>query len=595
MMQFAEHPLRTFILNLPDLPGVYKYKDKNDVIIYVGKAKNLKKRVSSYFTKEDHPVKTKLLVKQIHKIEYTIVNTEKDALLLENSLIKQLQPKFNINLKDDKSYPYIKIFNERFPRVVFTRNKIDDGSEYFGPYTSVFNVRYIYNLLKEMYPIRTCTYNLSKENIKKKKFKVCLEYHLGNCLGPCEALQTEEDYNRNIEQIRNILKGKTRVVKDILRDEIEIYAQQLAFEKAADLKKKLDALNEYIENSIVSNLETEDAHIFGYVENETKAFINYLYIYDGNIVQTKSFFIQKNIEEEKEDILTMAIVEQIGLLKNKALVLLPFDISFSDESYQFFVPKIGEKKKLVDLAQKNAFVQMQKAIAHTKTPKSERILELMKSELKLKSLPVHIECFDNSNFHGDYPVSACVVFKNAQPSKNDYRHFHVKTVVGPNDFDTMKEAVFRRYHRLMEEDADLPQLVVIDGGKGQLSAALESLKKLNLENEIQLISIAKRLEEIYYPNDSIPLHLNVKSETLKVLQHIRDEAHRFGITFHRHIRDKGTLQTELTKIEGVGELSAQKLLAEIGSVEQIKSASLNQLEKVVGKRIAKKVFDYYLK
>ncbi len=595
MMQFAEHPLRTFILNLPDLPGVYKYKDKNDVIIYVGKAKNLKKRVSSYFTKEDHPVKTKLLVKQIQKIEYTIVNTEKDALLLENSLIKQLQPKFNINLKDDKSYPYIKIFNERFPRVVFTRNKIDDGSEYFGPYTSVFNVRYIYNLLKEMYPIRTCTYNLSKENIRKKKFKVCLEYHLGNCLGPCEALQTEEDYNRNIEQIRNILKGKTRVVKDILRDEIEIYAQQLAFEKAADLKKKLDALNEYIENSVVSNLETEDAHIFGYVENETKAFINYLYIYDGNIVQTKSFFIQKNIEEEKEDILTMAIVEQIGLLKNKALVLLPFDISFSDESYQFFVPKIGEKKKLVDLAQKNAFVQMQKAVAHTKTPKSERILELMKSELKLKSLPVHIECFDNSNFHGDYPVSACVVFKNAQPSKNDYRHFHVKTVVGPNDFDTMKEAVFRRYHRLLEEDADLPQLVVIDGGKGQLSAALESLKKLNLENEIQLISIAKRLEEIYYPNDSIPLHLNVKSETLKVLQHIRDEAHRFGITFHRHIRDKGTLQTELTKIEGVGELSAQKLLAEIGSVEQIKSASLNQLEKVVGKRIAKKVFDYYLK
>lgn len=594
MMQFAEHPLRTFILNLPDLPGVYKYKDKNDVIIYVGKAKNLKKRVSSYFTKDDHPAKTKLLVKQIQRIEYTIVNTEKDALLLENSLIKQLQPKFNINLKDDKTYPYIKIFNERFPRVIFTRNKIDDGSEYFGPYTSVFNVRYIYNLLKEMYPIRTCSYNLSKENIRKKKFKVCLEYHLGNCLGPCEALQTEEDYNRNIEQIRNILKGKTRVVKDILREEIEIYAQQLAFEKAADLKKKLDALNEYIENSIVSNLETEDAHIFGYVENETKAFINYLYIYDGNIVQTKSFFIQKNIEEDKEDILTMAIVEQIGLLKNKALVLLPFDISFSDESYQFFVPKIGEKKKLVELAQKNAFVQMQKTIAHTKTPKSERILELMKSELKLKSLPVHIECFDNSNFHGDYPVSACVVFKNAQPSKKDYRHFHVKTVVGPNDFDTMKEAVFRRYHRLLEEEADLPQLVVIDGGKGQLSVAMESLKKLNLENEIQLISIAKRLEEIYYPNDSIPLHLNVKSETLKVLQHIRDEAHRFGITFHRHIRDKGTLQTELTKIEGVGELSAQKLLAEIGSVEQIKSASLNQLEKVVGKRIAKKVYDYYL-
>jgi len=592
-MDFSEHPLRSFILNLPDLPGVYKYLDGQRKIIYVGKAKNLKKRVSSYFTKDNHAAKTKLLVKQIQKIEYTVVNSEKDALLLENSLIKQLQPKFNINLKDDKSYPYIKIFNERFPRVIFTRNKIEDGSEYFGPYTSVFNVRYIYGLLKEMYPIRTCAYNLSKENIRKKKFKVCLEYHLGNCLGACEGLQSEENYNKNIEQIRNILRGKTRIVKDLIREEIELYASELEFEKAAELKKKLDALNEYIENSIVSNLDIEDAHVFGYVENDTKAFVNYLYVYDGNIVRTKSFFIQKNIEEDKDDILTMAIVEQIGQLTEKSLVLIPFDISFRDDSFQFMVPKIGEKKKLVELAQKNAYVQMQKSIVNTKTPKHERILELMKSELKLKVLPVHIECFDNSNFHGDYPVSACVVFKNAQPSKKDYRHFHVKTVVGPNDFDTMKEAVFRRYKRLTEEGEMLPQLVVIDGGKGQLSAAQEALKKLNLEDEIQLISIAKRLEEIYYPNDSVPLHLNVKSETLKVIQHIRDEAHRFGITFHRHLRDKGTLQTELTEIKGIGEKTAQKLLIEIGSVEKVKGATLNQLEKVVGRSNAKKVFDYY--
>lgn len=594
-MQFSEHPLRDFILNLPNAPGVYKYFDKHNKIIYVGKAKNLKKRVSSYFTKDDHLAKTKLLVKQIEKIDFTVVNSEKDALLLENTLIKQLQPKFNINLKDDKSYPYIKIFYERFPRIEFTRNKIDDGGEYFGPYTSVNNVRTILELIKKLYPIRICSLNLSKGNIAKKKFKVCLEYHLGNCLGPCEGLQTEADYNHNVEQIRNILKGKTKLVKEVIKSEIDKQVELLAFEQASKFKTQLDALNEYISHSTVSNLDTEDAHVFGYIENETKSFINYLYIYDNNIIKTKSFFISKNIEESKEDVLTMALVDQIGHFKGNNLVLLPFEIPFKDDDFQFVVPKIGEKKRLVELAQKNAYIQMQKFITSAKMPRHQRILELMKTELKLNKLPFHIECFDNSNFQGTNPVSACVVFKNAKPSKADYRHFHVKTVEGSNDFDTMKEAVYRRYKRLLDENEALPQLVVIDGGKGQLSAAMESIKLLNLDKEIQLISIAKRLEEIYYPNDELPLHLSKKSETLKVIQHIRDEAHRFGITFHRHIRDKKTLHTELTEINGIGEKTAQKLLTEIGSVEQIKQSSLNQLAKVVGQNYAKLVYDYFHK
>ena len=587
--------LKNTINEIPNLPGIYKYFDSNHHILYVGKAKNLKKRVNSYFQKDDHNAKTKLLVKKIHSIEFTIVNNEKDALLLENSLIKELQPKYNINLKDDKSYPYIKIFNENFPRISFTRNKINDNSEYFGPYTSVNNVRYIFELFRKMYPIRTCSLNLTKESIQKNKFKVCLEYHIGNCLAPCVALQSKENYDANIEQIRNILGGKTKTVRDIIKKEIENCVSELKFEDAAKLKIQFDAINEYIENSIVTNLDIKECHIFGYAENENKSYINYLYIYDGSIVKTKNIFIQKNIEEEKEDILCIALVEILGNVDKKTTALIPFDIEFSIDELNLIVPKIGERKKILDLANKNAFIQMHKSSLHEKRPKYERILELMKKELKLNVLPFHIECFDNSNFQGTNPVSACVVFKNAKPSKKDYRHFHVKTVVGPNDFDTMKEAVYRRYKRQLEENEPLPQLVVIDGGKGQLSAAMSSIKELGLQDKIQLISIAKRLEEIYYPNDEIPLHLSRKSETLKIIQQLRDEAHRFGITFHRKTRDKKTLQTELTQIDGIGEKTATKLLQHFGSIEKITHAQEHEIEKVVGQKNARNITSYFKK
>lgn len=587
--------LKNTINEIPNLPGIYKYFDSNHHILYVGKAKNLKKRVNSYFQKDDHNAKTKLLVKKIHSIEFTIVNNEKDALLLENSLIKELQPKYNINLKDDKSYPYIKIFNENFPRISFTRNKINDNSEYFGPYTSVNNVRYIFELFRKMYPIRTCSLNLTKESIQKNKFKVCLEYHIGNCLAPCVALQSKENYDANIEQIRNILGGKTKTVRDIIKKEIENCVSELKFEDAAKLKIQFDAINEYIENSIVTNLDIKECHIFGYAENENKSYINYLYIYDGSIVKTKNIFIQKNIEEEKEDVLCIALVEILGNIDKKTTALIPFDIEFSIDELNLIVPKIGERKKILDLANKNAFIQMHKSSLHEKRPKYERILELMKKELKLNVLPFHIECFDNSNFQGTNPVSACVVFKNAKPSKKDYRHFHVKTVVGPNDFDTMKEAVYRRYKRQLEENELLPQLVVIDGGKGQLSAAMSSIKELGLQDRIQLISIAKRLEEIYYPNDEIPLHLSRKSETLKIIQQLRDEAHRFGITFHRKTRDKKTLQTELTQIDGIGEKTATKLLQHFGSIEKITHAQEHEIEKVVGQKNARNITSYFKK
>jgi excinuclease ABC subunit C len=587
--------LKYIIKKLPELAGVYKYYDVQHKILYVGKAKNLKKRVSSYFNKDDHNAKTKLLVKKIHSIEYTIVPNEKDALLLENALIKELQPKYNINLRDDKSYPYIKIFNERFPRISFTRNKIEDNAHYFGPYTSVHNVRYIFELFKRMYPIRTCSLNLNKENVDKKKFKVCLEYHIGNCLAPCVNLQSEIDYNANINQIENILKGKTRLVREAIKTEIQAYIEKLNFEQAAKLKIQLDALNEYIENSIVSNLDIESCHVFGYAENEHKSYINYLYIYDGNIVKTKSLTVQKNIEETKEDILTIAIIDMLGKNTEKSNIFIPFEIEIEDDLLICSVPKIGEKKKLIDLSNRNAMVQLQKSILHEKTPQHIRILDLMQKELKLHSKPFHIECFDNSNFQGSFPVSACVVFKNAKPSKKDYRHFHVKTVIGANDFDTMKEAVYRRYKRLLDEGQALPQLVVIDGGRGQLSAAMESIVELNLQNKIQIISIAKRLEEIYYPNDEIPLHLSKKSETLKTIQHIRDEAHRFGINFHRKTRDKNTLQTELTNIDGIGEKTAQKLLQHFLSIEKIKNSDSKELKDIVGESIATKIEAYFKK
>ncbi len=585
--------LSDIIKNLPQQPGVYRYYDKENRLLYIGKAKNLKNRVSSYFVNKDHSYRIQLMVRRIHHIEYSVVPTEKDALLLENALIKELQPRYNILLKDDKSYPYIKILNEPFPRIIFTRKYEDDGSEYYGPYTSVHQVRTMLELIKKLYPIRSCALPLSEKNIRAGKFKVCLEYHIGNCLGPCIGKQDKAQYDRNIEQIRKIVKGRLQELRSILKDQMMAYADDMEFEKAEIIKIKLQSLRDYISTSTVVNPGLGNFHVFGFAEDENKAYINYLYVFEGTIIKTKSITLQKNLEESKEELMSFALVEHLGHLQEKENVLLPFSVELASDKIDISVPKIGDKKNIVELAQRNALFLKQKGKEKTKPNPAQRILETMKEELKLRDLPVHIECFDNSNFQGTNAVSACVVFKNAQPSKKDYRHFNVKTVTGANDFDTMKEVVYRRYHRMILEQETLPNLIVIDGGKGQLNAAMESILQLKLENKVQVISIAKRLEEIYYPGDPFPLHLSKKSPTLKVIQHIRNEAHRFGITFHRQKRDKNTLQTELSEIKGIGEKIAEKLLQTFGSVKTIKDTPLPELENTIGKSKAQLVFQYF--
>lgn len=585
--------LSDIIKNLPQQPGVYRYYDKENRLLYIGKAKNLKNRVSSYFINKDHSYRIQLMVRRIHHIEYSVVPTEKDALLLENALIKELQPRYNILLKDDKSYPYIKILNEPFPRIIFTRKYEDDGSEYYGPYTSVHQVRTMLELIKKLYPIRSCALPLSEKNIRAGKFKVCLEYHIGNCLGPCIGKQDKAQYDRNIEQIRKIVKGRLQELRSILKDQMMAYADDMEFEKAEIIKIKLQSLRDYISTSTVVNPGLGNFHVFGFAEDENKAYINYLYVFEGTIIKTKSITLQKNLEESKEELMSFALVEQLGQLQEKENVLLPFPVELASDKIDISVPKIGDKKNIVELAQRNALFLKQKGKEKTKPNPAQRILETMKEELKLRDLPVHIECFDNSNFQGTNAVSACVVFKNAQPSKKDYRHFNVKTVTGANDFDTMKEVVYRRYHRMILEQETLPNLIVIDGGKGQLNAAMESIQQLKLENKVQVISIAKRLEEIYYPGDPFPLHLSKKSPTLKVIQHIRNEAHRFGITFHRQKRDKNTLQTELSEIKGIGDKIAEKLLQTFGSVKTIKDTPLPELENTIGKSKAQLVFQYF--
>lgn len=586
-------PLQQIIKNLPQQPGVYRYYDKENRLLYIGKAKNLKNRVSSYFINKDHSYRIQLMVRRIHHIEYSVVPTEKDALLLENALIKELQPRYNILLKDDKSYPYIKILNEPFPRIIFTRKYEDDGSEYYGPYTSVHQVRTMLELIKKLYPIRSCALPLSEKNIRACKFKVCLEYHIGNCLGPCIGKQDKAQYDRNIEQIRKIVKGRLQELRSILKDQMMAYADDMEFEKAEIIKIKLQSLRDYISTSTVVNPGLGNFHVFGFAEDENKAYINYLYVFEGTIIKTKSITLQKNLEESKEELMSFALVEQLGQLQEKENVLLPFRVELASDKIDISVPKIGDKKNIVELAQRNALFLKQKGKEKAKPNPAQRILETMKEELKLRDLPVHIECFDNSNFQGTNAVSACVVFKNAQPSKKDYRHFNVKTVTGANDFDTMKEVVYRRYHRMILEQETLPNLIVIDGGKGQLNAAMESILQLKLENKVQVISIAKRLEEIYYPGDPFPLHLSKKSPTLKVIQHIRNEAHRFGITFHRQKRDKNTLQTELSEIKGIGDKIAEKLLQTFGSVKTIKVTPLPELENAIGKSKAQLVFQYF--
>ena len=592
--------LQDIIKNLPKNPGVYRYYDTDGKLLYIGKAKNLKNRVSSYFINKDHSYRIGLMVRKIHNIEYSILSSEKDALLLENALIKELQPKYNILLKDDKSFPYIKIVNEKFPRIFFTRKYENDGAEYYGPYTSVHHVRSILELIKKLYPIRSCSLPLNEKNIAANKFKVCLEYHIGNCLGPCVGFQTKENYDYNIEQIRKIVRGRLQELRSVLKQQMQDYAENLEFEKAEITKIKLQSLKEYVSDSTVVNPGLGNFHVFGFTEDDKKAYINYLYVFEGTIIKTKAITLQKNLEESKEELMQFAIIDIIGNTREKAEVLLPFNVQIENELIQISVPKIGDKKHIVELAQRNALFQKQKgkdqpADRHgkIKVDHTTRILELMKEELKLNDLPKHIECFDNSNFQGTNAVSACVVFKNAKPSTKDYRHFNVKTVVGADDFGTMKEIVYRRYHRMILEQQPLPNLIVIDGGKGQLSAAMESIYNLKLENQVQVISIAKRLEEIYFPNDPFPLHISKKSETLKVIQHIRNEAHRFGITFHRNKRDKNTLKTELHDIKGIGEKIAEKLLQQLGSVKKIEKTELTELEKIIGKSKAAIIFNYF--
>ena len=587
------------LADIPHKPGVYQYWDQEDTLIYIGKAKDLRNRVGSYFNQDNQMNgKTKVLVSKIRKITFTIVDTEIDAWLLENSLIKKHQPRYNIMLKDDKTYPWIIIKKEPFPRLYWTRKMVKDGSTYFGPYASVGMMHTILELIKETYPLRTCNLPLSEENINAGKFKVCLEYQIGNCKGPCQAYQSNTDYDQNIEEIKDILNGKIgNVIKDV-KQIIKNAVAELNFEYAHQYQKKLLVLEKYQSKSTVVNSSITNVDVVSIASDERYAFVNYLKIMNGSIIQTQTIEIKKRLDESDEELLTLAITEfRTKFSSTSREIIVPFEIKLSDKNLKFTVPKLGEKKNLLELSHKNVlFFRREKLNQYEKLNpdlRSERILTQMQKDLMLTQLPVHIECFDNSNFQGAYPVSAIVVFKDAKPSKKDYRHFNVKTVEGPNDFATMEEAVYRRYKRMLEEEGTLPQLIIIDGGKGQLSSAVSSLKKLGIDKKVTVIGIAKRLEELYYPGDSYPLHLDKKSETLKIIQQLRDEAHRFGITFHRKKRDQGTLKTELEDIAGIGKATADKLLRQFRSVKRIREASETELEQVLNKTQVKTLLAHF--
>ncbi len=593
--------LKSIIKSLPETPGIYKYFDVEGVLMYIGKAKNLKKRVNSYFTKTHHENrKTAVLVSKICDVQFTLVDTEIDALLLENSLIKKFQPKFNINLKDDKTYPFICIKKERFPRIFFTRQHIDDGSEYFGPYANGMMMHTILDVIKVLFPVRTCNLNLSEANIKAQKFKVCLEYQIGNCKAPCVGFQSEEDYEIAVKQIKQILRGNIGVVTKHLKTLMTEAANEMQFEKAASYKYKLSTLENYQSRSTIVNSSIHEVDVFSLVSDERFAFVNYLKVANGMIIQTQTFELRKKLDESDEELLELSIAEVREQYKSTSKeIVVPFEMGLKDDELIFTVPKLGDKKKLLDLSMKNAlYYKKDKLDQYEKLNpelKTDRILSQMMSDLRLTEPPVHIECFDNSNIMGTYPVSACVVFKNAKPSKKDYRHFNVKTVIGANDFATMKEVVYRRYKRMLDENESLPNLIVIDGGKGQLSSAVESLKELGIYGKVPVLGIAKRLEELFYPEDELPLYIDKKSETLKIIQQIRDEAHRFGITHHRSKRDKGTLKSELEEIKGIGEETIKLLLSELKSVKKIKEASIEMLTQIVGHSKAKLISDHYKK
>jgi excinuclease ABC subunit C len=589
--------LQLQIQSLPDGPGVYQYYDKEDKILYVGKAKNLKKRVASYFNKIHDTAKTNVLVKKIVTIKHIVVPTETDALLLENNLIKTLQPRYNVMLRDDKTYPWICIKKEAFPRIFPTRRMVKDGSEYFGPYTCFKTVNTILDLIKELYPLRTCNYDLSQKNIESNKFKVCLEYHIGNCKGPCEGHETSENYQKQVEAIREILKGNFKESQREFKRLMNDFASKMQFEEAQKIKEKIDVLENYQSRSTIINPKITNIDVFSIVSDESAAYVNFLQISHGSIIRSHTLDIKKKLDESDEELLELAIIElrdRFHLLSKE--IIVPFSVNLG-ENIKITIPQLGDKKQILDLSIRNAkfyrIDQLKQLQIVDPERHSNRIMAQMQKDLRLSEEPRHIECFDNSNIQGTNPVSACVVFKDGKPSKKDYRHFNIKTVVGPDDFASMEEVVYRRYKRMLEEKQPLPQLIIIDGGKGQLSSALKSIDELGLRGKIAIIGIAKRLEELFYPGDSVPLYLDKKSETLKVIQQLRNEAHRFGITFHRDKRSKSALNSSVETITGIGEKTMLTLIKHFKSVKRLKLASEKEISEVVGISKAKKITDFY--
>ncbi|WP_179334194.1 excinuclease ABC subunit UvrC [Winogradskyella costae] len=594
-----ESTLDIQIKTLPHQPGVYQYFDVDDRLIYVGKAKDIKKRVSSYFNKHHDYGKTRVLVKNIASIKHIVVETENDALLLENNFIKKYKPKYNVLLKDDKSYPWICIKKERFPRVFPTRRVIKDGSEYFGPYTSMKTVKTLLGLIKGLYQLRTCNYDLSEAKIDAGKYKVCLEYHLGNCKGACEGYETEEEYAANITAIREILKGNFKDSLQQFRIQMRQHAEAMQFEDAQKIKEKLEVLENYQAKSTIVNPKINNVDVFSIISDETYAYVNFLQLSHGSIIRSHTLELKKKLQETDLQLLELSITEiRQRFNSNSKEIYVPFKVNLGDE-LKITIPKLGDKKSILDLSIRNAKYYRMDKLKQVKIVDPDRhanrIMAQMKADLRLSEEPRHIECFDNSNIQGTNPVAACVVFKNGKPSKKDYRNFNIKTVEGPDDFASMEEVVYRRYKRLVEEEQPLPQLIIIDGGKGQLSSALKSLDVLGLRNEIAIIGIAKRLEELFYPDDPIPLYLDKKSETLKIIQQLRNEAHRFGIEHHRNRRSKGALTTELENIPGVGEQTIVDLMKQFKTVKRIGNAKLDELEAVVGVSRANKVYNYYHK
>lgn len=587
------------IKTLPNKPGIYQYYDKDGKIIYIGKAKSLKKRVSSYFNKDKASSgKLRLLVSKIASITHIVVDTELDALLLENNLVKKYQPRYNVQLKDDKTFPWICVKNEPFSRIFSTRNIIRDGSQYYGPYASVKMMNTLLDLIRQLYPLRTCKHKLTEENIQKKKFKVCLEYHLGNCKGSCEGLQSAEDYNNTINEIKEIIKGNINSVISQLKGLMKQSADELEFEKAQTVKERLELLERYQSKSTVVNPKIENTDVFSIITDEESGYVNFIKVVNGAIVQSHTVELKKKLEETPLELLTIAILDlRERFESNASEVILPFSLDAVLPGVNFTIPKIGDKKHLLELSERNCKyykLEKEKQLELVDPDRhANRIMAQMKKDLRMSEEPRHIECFDNSNIQGDYPVAAMVCFKNGKPDKKEYRLFNIKTVEGPNDFASMEEVIYRRYKRLLDEKKDLPHLIVVDGGKGQLSSSLKSLEKLDLRGKITIIGIAKKLEEIYYPGDSLPLYIDKKSETLKVIQQLRDEAHRFGITHHRKRREKGTVKSILTEIDGIGYTNAQKLLWKFKSVKKIKKASIEDIQKAVGKVKGKIVFDFF--